>query len=161
MSSEKVFPVFIALGSNLGDRRGQIETAIDLLAETEDFDVVGVAPIHESDPMYVLDQPSFLNTALVGQTATSPQDLLPLLKSIEQTVGREWTFANGPRIVDLDIIYFGDTVMDRPELTIPHPRRLERDFVLGPIADLRPDFIDPVTGRTVAAHLRDLAESSE
>ncbi len=156
----ETFPVFVALGSNLGDRRSHFDRAIELLQRTEGFDVMQVAEPCESEPMYVADQPSFLNTALVGRCSVSPRDLLTSLKTIETQVGRRKTFTNGPRVVDLDIVYFGDEVLQSDGLEIPHPRRLERDFVLRPIAALAPDFIDPVTRRSVAEHLRDLVGNS-
>ena len=153
-------PVFVALGSNLGDRRENIGTAIDMLRSTDGFDVVRVADLYESEPMYVVDQPSFMNTALSGHCSLAPGDLLKRLKEIEVAVGRQKTFVNGPRVVDLDIVYFGAETVETEGLSIPHPRRLERDFVLRPIAQIAPDFVDPATSRTVADHLRDLAESA-
>ena len=153
-------PVFVALGSNLGDRYGHIGHAVDLLRRTDGFDVTEVAEPIESEPMYVADQPIFVNTALMGRCSLPPGDLLACLKAIETRVGRQKTFTNGPRVVDLDIVYFGDAVLQSANLAIPHPRRLERDFVLRPIAALAPDFVDPLTLRTVADHLRDLAESA-
>jgi len=152
--------VFIALGSNLGDRRGHIGRAVDLLRRTEGFEVVQVADAYESQPMYVVDQPVFINTALSGRCALGPDDLLARLKEIEVEVGRQKTFTNGPRVVDLDIVYFGAEILESETLAIPHPRRLERDFVLRPIAEIAPGFVDPVTLRTVEDHLRDLAESA-
>ena len=149
-------PVFIALGSNLGDRHQQIARAVGLLDETDGFTVVEVAPVLESDPMYVTDQPAFLNTVLVGRSALEPEALLDRLKTIEAALGREKTYRNGPRMVDLDIVYFADAAYESARLTVPHPRRLERIFVLKPLADLAPDFVDPESGRRIADHLHDL-----
>ena len=149
-------PVFVALGSNIGDRLAQIDGAIALLDQEDGFTVDAVAPIYESQPMYVLDQPAFLNTALSGQTTLDPESLLKRLKEIEKRVGRQKTFANGPRVVDLDIIYFGTHHHDADTLTIPHPRRLEREFVLRPIVDLQPEFTDPFSGELLSFHLNDL-----
>ena len=127
-----------------------------MLDRTDGFSVDAVAPIYESDPMYVEDQPAFLNTVLVGRSALEPEALLTVLKRIEADLGREKTFRNGPRVVDLDIVYFADAEHHSDRLTVPHPRRLERVFVVRPLADLDPDFIDPESGRRIADHLDDL-----
>lgn len=153
-------PVIVALGSNLGDTAENLDRAIALIRAWPQFEVTAVASYMRSAPMYVTDQPEFLNTVLMGRARCSPEELLTFLKSVEEAVGREKTFRNGPRVIDLDIIYFGDLVLDGPSLTIPHPRRLERDFVLVPLAELAPGLSDPETGRPVAAHLADLREKN-
>lgn len=149
--SRPVEPVFIALGSNLGDRAGHIRSAVALLDEADGFDVTAVAPLYESAPMYVEDQPRFVNTCLMGRSSLPADRLLALLKAVEAEVGRRVTFRNGPRVIDLDIVYFGSETVDTGDLIVPHPRRGERLFVLQPLADLSPDFVDPETGRTISA----------
>ncbi|RVU34165.1 2-amino-4-hydroxy-6-hydroxymethyldihydropteridine diphosphokinase [Hwanghaeella grinnelliae] len=146
-----VEPIFVALGSNLGDRAGHIRDAVALLAQSEGFEVVAVAPLYESAPMYVEDQPRFVNTCLKGRTSLTAEQLLALLKSVESEIGRRVTYRNGPRVIDLDIVYFGGGRIETGDLIVPHPRRGERMFVLQPLADLAPDFIDPETGDTIAA----------
>lgn len=148
-----VEPVFIALGSNLGDRARHIRDAAGLLDASGDFAVTAIAPFYESAPMYVEDQPSFVNTCLMGRSFVSADCLLTVLKDVENKVGRQATYRNGPRVIDLDIVFFGAEILETADLTVPHPRRLERLFVLQPMADLAPDFIDPETGQTIAAHL--------
>lgn len=153
-SGPVVEPVFIALGSNLGDSARHIRDAVALLDRSDGFDVLAVAPLYESAPMYVEDQPSFVNTCLVGRSSIGPEALLALLKSVEKEIGRQATYRNGPRVIDLDIVYFGQEVFETTELCIPHPRRLERIFVLQPLVDLAPGFIDPETGEAVADALQ-------
>jgi 2-amino-4-hydroxy-6-hydroxymethyldihydropteridine diphosphokinase len=146
-----VDPVFVALGSNLGDRAGHIRDAVALLGQADGFEVTAVAPLYESAPMYVEDQPRFVNTCLKGRTTLTARGLLALLKSVEAEIGRRETYRNGPRVIDLDIVYFGTERSQSEDLIIPHRRRGERMFVLQPLADLAPDFLDPETGDTPAA----------
>ena len=148
-----VDPVLIALGSNLGDRVRHIRDAVASLDASGSFSVTAVAPFYESAPMYVEDQPSFVNTCLMGHSFVSAERLLEVLKSVEKEVGRQATYRNGPRVIDLDIVFFGTETIETADLTVPHPRRLERLFVLQPLADLAPDFVDPGTGETIAALL--------
>lgn len=143
--------VILALGTNLGDRRGNLENAVARLAQT--MVVAERSGIYETAPMYVTDQPAFLNMAVRGETVMDPEPLLVALKQIEDDLGRIESFRNGPRLIDIDILYFDDTVLNVPNLTLPHPRIAERAFVLMPLADLCPDFRDPGTGRTVRAML--------
>ncbi len=112
--------------------------------------------IIETDPVGFLDQPAFLNMAVEIETSEAPRGLLEKLLAIEQKLGRVRTFKNSPRTIDLDILLFGSLVVDEPELTIPHPRMLERAFVLEPLSELCPDFVHPVTGRTIREHYADL-----
>lgn len=156
-----VEPVFIALGSNLGDRAGHIRDAAALLGRSEGFSVLAMAPLYESAPMYVEDQPRFVNTCLMGRSDLTAADLLALLKSVEADIGRRVTFRNGPRVIDLDIVYFGTETIDTDALVVPHPRRAERMFVLQPLADLAPDFVDPETGRTLEQLLERLLQTGE
>lgn len=150
--------VFIALGSNLGDRMANLEAAIAALAP--DVEVTARSPVYETDPQYVTDQPEFLNMAVAGETALEPVALLARLKEIETALGRTATVRFGPRVIDLDIALFGDRVVDTPDLTIPHPRIAERVFVLRPLADIAPDILHPVSGLSLAAMLAALEDKS-
>ncbi len=145
--------VHIALGSNLGDRAANLAAAIAALAP--EVAVTERSPVYESDPRYVLDQPHFLNMVLAGETALDAPALLRRLKSIESALGRQPANRHGPRLIDLDIVFFGDAVIATPDLEIPHPRLAERAFVLRPLADISPDLVHPVSGLTV----RDLLAS--
>lgn len=140
--------VLIALGSNLGDREANLATAIDALSP--DVIILDRSPVYETDPQYVTDQPNFLNMAVRGETALDPERLLARLKALETALGREKGRRFGPRLIDLDIIFFGDDVVEGPDIQIPHPRMAERDFVLFPLADIAPQKKHPVTGRSVS-----------
>jgi 2-amino-4-hydroxy-6-hydroxymethyldihydropteridine diphosphokinase len=140
-------PVAIALGSNLGDRERLLrDAAAALRAHVDDL---RLSTFHETDPVGVGVQPPFLNAAVVGRTAMLARDLLSTLLAIERHFGRERPYPGAPRTLDLDLILYGDVVLDAPDLTIPHPRFRERLFVLVPLAELAADWKDPVTGRTV------------
>lgn len=153
LMSALIDPVFIALGSNLGDSTRHIRDAIAALSDADGFEVTAVAPLYESAPMYVEDQPVFVNTCLMGRTTLSADGLLALLKKVETEIGRKATFRNGPRVIDLDIVFYGSGRICTENLTVPHPRRRERLFVLQPIADIAPDFRDPESGETMAVLL--------
>lgn len=142
-------PVVVALGANTGARERTIARAIAAMTERGLLAVEAQAPLYESPPMYVTDQPAFLNTVVVGRTDLSPKELIDKLKSLEEELGRKPTFQNGPRAIDLDIVLFGEQVVSIPDLRIPHPRLAERRFVLQPLCDVCPDLIHPVTGRSM------------
>ena len=118
--------------------------------------VVAVSTFYDTAPVGYLDQPRFLNAAMLLETELGPLQLLESLLAIERTMGRDRaaTVAKGPRVIDLDVLLFGDVVMATPVLTLPHPAMRERRFVLEPLAEIAPGMIDPVTGRTMAELLR-------
>ena len=140
--------IFVALGTNMGDREGNLETAIERLGEV--MEVTCRSRLYQSAPMYVTDQDAFLNMAVKGETDLTPEALLDALKKLEHEIGRRPTFRNGPRVIDLDILYYGDLLMDTERLNIPHPRIGERGFVLQPLNDMAPDWHDVRTGKTIA-----------
>ena len=146
--------IALALGSNLGDRLAMLRAA--LLALTPIVTITAKSPIYETPAAYVKDQPSFLNAALVGTTTLPPLELLHAVKNIELEMGRKESFRYGPRQIDIDIIFFGTQSIALPELTLPHPRLAEREFVLRPLADVASDWRHPVTGKTVNAMLANL-----
>jgi len=139
----------VALGSNLGDRRAHLDFAVARLRHLLDDLIVSrycdTAPVGVSGP-----QPMYLNAAAVGTTRLTPRALLDGLLAIEQERGRERPFPNAPRSLDLDLILYGDVVIDSPGLVVPHPRFRGRRFVLEPLAEVAPDLRDPVSGRTIA-----------
>jgi 2-amino-4-hydroxy-6-hydroxymethyldihydropteridine diphosphokinase len=144
--------VYLALGTNLGDRQRNLNEALQLLADK--VNVAEISRLYETAPAYVLDQPAFLNMAVKGHTDLSPTDLLAYLKNIEAQIGREKTVRYGPRQIDLDILFYDDLILNIPPLLhIPHPRMVERAFVLRPLADIAPDFVHPLLKQTVRALL--------
>lgn len=143
--------VFLSLGSNLGDRLGHLRTA--LLALRSAIRRLRVSPVYETAPLYVIDQPPFLNLVAQGETSLSPPALLALAKQHEAAGGRVSGPRFGPRPIDIDILFYGTLHVATPVLEIPHPRLCERRFVLAPLADLAPEHRHPVTGQTIAALL--------
>lgn len=148
------FPVTvaIALGSNVGDRRAHLEFAVARLRAI--ISGLRVSQFVETAPVDVGPQPAFLNGAAVGTACGTPRQLLDVLLAIERGRGRERPFPGAARTLDLDLILFGDAIVDEPGLQVPHPRFRERRFVLEPLAEIAPGFIDPVTGLAVPELLR-------
>ncbi len=138
--------VYLALGSNLGDRRGNLAAALQRLREL--MEITTISSIYETEPVGYLDQPRFLNIVCRGKTTLSAQELLKYAKDIEVAIGRQPTFRNGPRPIDIDIIFYDNLHITQEDLTVPHPRMAERAFVLAPLAEIAPDVIDPVSGWT-------------
>ena len=146
--------VYIALGSNLGNRLSNLKTAISNL--TPQLDVKKKSPVYETPPWGYAEQPPFLNQVLMAETYLEPEDLLGHFKRLETVLGREPTFENGPRLIDMDILFYDDMVIDSPPLVIPHPRLHQRAFVLVPLNDIAPDLMHPVLERPVSELLLDV-----
>ena len=141
-------PAAIALGSNLGDRQAALQDAIARLGEH--LDTLTVSDFFDTAPEGVEGQPRFLNAAAVGGWTGGARPLLDVLMAIERSAGRERPYPGAPRTLDLDLILLGPSVVDEPDLVVPHPRFREREFVLAPLCQIAPGLVDPVTGRTVA-----------
>ena len=140
--------IYLALGSNVGDARAHIESALVQLLEK----VSGIecAPLYISKPLYHAEQASFINTVVSGTTSLLPEELLVFVKDVEKRVGRIERFRNGPREIDIDILFYDDMILNAENLVIPHPRIAERAFVLMPLADIAPDFVHPVLKKSSA-----------
>ena len=134
--------VYLALGSNLGDRMGNLVSAVERLSQK--MTIKKVSSVYETEPVYYEEQPLYLNAVLSAVTELEPFALLRFVKSIESDLGRQPSFRNAPRLIDIDILFYGDLVVQTEELTIPHPGIVERAFVLAPLAEIAPELIHPV-----------------
>lgn len=152
MPSTQQATAYIALGSNLGDRRASINHAIDLINRDERTQVIALSPLIETAPVGgPPGQGQFLNAACEVITTHPPRDLLNLLLTIERQLGRQRRQRWGPRPIDLDLLLYADAVIDQPDLTIPHPRMHQRPFVLDPLATIAPNIVHPLLNQTIAA----------
>ena len=138
---------FIALGSNLRDPVAQIRSALSTLASMLETRLVRHSSLYRNPPVGYLDQPEFVNAVAEIRTRLAPRDLLDQVLALERNQGRTRDFANAPRTIDLDILLYGGHVVNEPGLTIPHPRMLERAFVLVPLAEIAPHAVVPGVGR--------------
>jgi 2-amino-4-hydroxy-6-hydroxymethyldihydropteridine diphosphokinase len=144
--------VYLALGTNLGDRLANLKQAISAL--TPQLDVKAKSQVYETPPWGVEEQPKFLNQVIKANTYLDPEPLLKHLKRLEVALGRQESFPNGPRLIDMDILFYDDLVVDKPSLVIPHPRLHERGFVLLPLLEIAPNLVHPVSKKSV----REMAE---
>ncbi len=143
----KATTVFLALGSNVGQRFNNLQNAVNALAKI--VAVETLSPVYETAPWGILDQPEFLNACLGGQTLLAPNDLLAAIKRIERELGRTEGIRYGPRVLDVDILFYDDEIIDEGALSIPHPRISERPFVLAPLNDIAKYLIHPINGKQV------------
>ena len=150
---DRITRVAIALGSNLGDRRGHLDYALSRLGSI--LGNLRVSTFFDTEPVDVPGrQPRFLNAAAVGETALPAGELLAALLEIERERGRERPVPGAARTLDLDLVLFGNQILYEPDLVVPHPRFRIRRFVLEPLAEIAPDMVDPVTGKTVGELLK-------
>jgi GTP cyclohydrolase IV len=148
--------VYLALGSNMGDRRANLAAALQQLRDI--LDVSALSSVYETEPVGYAEQPRFLNMVCGGKTNLSVPDILVQAKAIEVSLGRQATFRNGPRPIDIDILFYDDLEMTQHELTVPHPRLAERAFVLVPLAEIAADKLDPRSGCSVAELLQGVSQ---
>lgn len=151
--------IFLSLGSNIGDREKNLHTAIMALAEAN-VRVTRVSSFYETEPVDLREQPWFLNCAAQAETELPPLELLGALREIESHMGSRKLVPKGPRLIDLDILLYGEETIDTPELQVPHPRMLLRKFVLMPLAEIAPNLRHPSWGEIVSQVLDGLGDSS-
>lgn len=151
----KEHTVYLALGSNLGDRLANLKQAIAAL--TPQMEVKAKSSVYETPPWGYEEQPKFLNQVIKVKTYLDPEPLLKHLKRLEVALGRKESFPNGPRLIDMDILFYDDLVLNGPSLVIPHPRLHERGFVLLPLMDIAPDLVHPINKKSV----REMAAESD
>jgi 2-amino-4-hydroxy-6-hydroxymethyldihydropteridine diphosphokinase len=140
--------IYLSLGSNVGDREGNLRRAVERLA-ARDVRVLRTSRIYETEPVDYRDQAWFLNQVVEAETALFPMQLLTRIGRVERELGRVRTVRNGPRTIDIDILFYAAAIVNTARLEIPHPRMAERLFVLAPLAELAPDLRHPVTHRSV------------
>ena len=143
----KEHTVYLALGSNLNDRLANLKQAIAALSPQ--MEVKAKSHVYETPPWGYEDQPKFLNQVLKVKTYLEPDQLLKHIKRLEVALGRKTSLPNGPRLIDIDILFYDDMILDTPSLVIPHPRLHERAFVLLPLMDIDPDLVHPVKKKSV------------
>ncbi len=146
--------VYLGLGSNLGDRLANLQAAVQALEPQ--IHLIQASPVYETPPWGYLDQPYFLNQSLKMETDLSPADLLAFIKHLERELGREPTFRNGPRRIDIDILFYDDLILHEDQLQIPHPRLEKRAFVLVPLAAIAPNLRHPVLGSKIKELMQEI-----
>ena len=138
---------YVGIGSNSGDREENIRKSVDLMGKK--CRILKISSLYETEPLGYSNQGWFLNCAVKVTTSMSPEELLEFLQSIEKNLGRVRAIKNGPRTIDLDILFYGNIIINKNSLIVPHPRLQERLFVLEPLLDISPDFAHPIFNKSI------------
>jgi 2-amino-4-hydroxy-6-hydroxymethyldihydropteridine diphosphokinase len=146
---------YIGLGSNMGDREANLAKAVHLISQSDR--VLVTSSLYRTEPQGYKDQPDFLNSVVCVDTHAAAGELMRILSGIEAQMGRERTFADAPRVIDLDLLFFDGAIINQPGLEVPHPRLHLRAFVLAPMAEIAPDFVHPVLHKSISDLLARLA----
>jgi len=152
--------VYLSLGSNIGDRSANIARAIAALGE-RGVSVTRESSLYETEPVEFREQDWFLNSVIEGETELEPEELMKELLAIERSLGRERRVPKGPRVIDIDVLFYGDRVIHEPGIDVPHARLSQRRFVLVPFAEIAPGVRHPVSGKTIAELLAETPDRSE
>lgn len=151
----KYSPIFLSLGANLGNPFEQICQALTWLESSEKIELRKISSIYRTEPLYNANQPDFLNLICEIETDFNPEELLAYCQKIERKIGRQPDLMrNAPRVIDIDIVYFADLIIEKDGLTVPHPRLAERLFVLKPLAEVAPRFICPHSAQNISTLLK-------
>lgn len=134
---------YLGLGSNIGNTKDNLDSAIKILNESKNCNILQVSSFYKTKPVGVTNQPDFLNAVVKIETQLSPEELLKLINSIENKLGRIRTIKWGPRTIDIDILIYGNIIINKENLVIPHPAMMERSFVLEPLSEIEPNMIMP------------------
>ena len=156
MRSEPV-TAYLGLGSNLGNRQDNLDRALDFLSQR--LRVERISSVYNTEPIGNANQPRFLNLVCQIHTSLAPMELLTLAKGIELKLGRALGKSNAPRPIDIDILFYGNQVIETPELVIPHPKLAERAFVLVPLVEIAPELVHPISGKTIKELLQGVRET--
>jgi 2-amino-4-hydroxy-6-hydroxymethyldihydropteridine diphosphokinase len=152
--------VYFSLGSNMGDRAANIVRAVKALGE-RGVHITRESSLYETEPVEFREQDWFLNSVVEAETELPPEELMNAILAVERGLGRERRIQKGPRLIDIDILFYGDSVTRTPEIEIPHPRIAARRFVLVPFAEIAPHAVDPVLRKTIADLLAETSDRSE